>query len=115
LLSGKRSREERLGVILRVRVATAQSTQIQCAAAFLALHYGDRALLLANPWDQGSAKLFATLGFQALATTSGDFAASLGRLDGHVTRDEALRHAALIAAATELPLSADLESGFADD
>jgi len=96
-------------------VATAQSTQVQRAAAFLELHHGDRPLLLANPWDQGSAKLFASLGFQALATTSGGFAATLGRLDGHVTREEALGHAALIAAATELPVSADLEDGFADD
>jgi 2-methylisocitrate lyase-like PEP mutase family enzyme len=68
-----------------------------------------------NPWDQGSAKLLASLGFQALATTSGGFAATLGRRDGHVTRAEALGHAALIAAATELPMSADLENGFADD
>ncbi|HEY8803054.1 MAG TPA: isocitrate lyase/phosphoenolpyruvate mutase family protein [Candidatus Dormibacteraeota bacterium] len=96
-------------------MATAQSTQVQRAAAFLELHHGDRPLLLANPWDQGSAKLFASLGFQALATTSGGFAATLGRLDGHVTREEALGHAALIAAATELPVSADLEDGFADD
>lgn len=93
----------------------AQSTQVERAAAFLELHHGDRPLLLANPWDQGSAKLFASLGFQALATTSGGFAATLGRLDGHVTREEALGHAALIAAATELPVSADLENGFADD
>ena len=96
-------------------MATAQSTQVQRASAFLELHHGDRPLLLANPWDQGSAKLFASLGFQALATTSGGFAATLGRLDGHVTREEALEHAALIAAATELPVSADLENGFADD
>ncbi len=96
-------------------MAIAQSTQVERAAAFLELHHGDRPLLLANPWDQGSAKLLASLGFQALATTSGGFAATLGRLDGHVTREEALEHAALIAAATELPVSADLENGFADD
>jgi 2-methylisocitrate lyase-like PEP mutase family enzyme len=93
----------------------AQSAQVERAAAFLQMHHGDRPLLLPNPWDQGSAKLLASLGFRALATTSGGFAATLGRLDGHVTREEALRHAALIAAATELPLSADLENGFADD
>jgi len=93
----------------------AQSTQVELAAAFLQLHHGDRPLLLPNPWDQGSAKLLASLGFQALATTSGGFAATLGRLDGDVTRGEALAHAALIATATELPLSADLENGFADD
>lgn len=92
-----------------------QTTQAERAAAFLELHYGDRPLLMPNPWDQGSARLLASLGFQALATTSGGFAATLGRLDGHVTGEEALAHAALIAAATELPVSADLENCFADD
>src|SRR5438270_5329577 len=90
-------------------------TQAERAAAFLQLHHGDRPLLIPNPWDRGSAKLLASLGFRALATTSGGFAATLGRLDGQVTRDEALAHAALIAAATELPVSADLENCFADD
>jgi 2-methylisocitrate lyase-like PEP mutase family enzyme len=85
------------------------------AARFLALHRGERPLLLPNPWDQGSAKLLASLGFQALATTSSGFAATLGRLDGSVTRDEALAHAAAIVQATDLPVSADLENGFADD
>jgi len=91
---------------------TAQSAR---AAAFLQLHHGDRPLLIPNPWDQGSAKLLASLGFQALATTSGGFAATLGRLDGSVTREEALAHAAMIAAATDLPVSADLENCFADE
>jgi 2-methylisocitrate lyase-like PEP mutase family enzyme len=91
------------------------SSQVDRASAFLELHHRDRPLLLPNPWDQGSARLFASLGFQALATTSGGFAATLGRLDGQVTRDEALGHAGLIATATELPVSADLENGFADD
>jgi 2-methylisocitrate lyase-like PEP mutase family enzyme len=85
------------------------------AAAFLQLHHGDTPLLIPNPWDLGSAKLLASLGFKALATTSGGFAASLGRLDGRVTRDEALGHAEAIAAATDLPVSADLENCFADD
>ncbi len=67
-----------------------------------------------NPWDRGSARLLASLGFEALATTSSGFAATLGRLDGSVTRDEALAHAAALASATELPVSADLENGFAD-
>jgi len=89
--------------------------QAERAAAFLQLHHGDRPLLIPNPWDRGSAKLLASLGFKALATTSGGFAASLGRLDGHVTRDEALGHAKLIASATDLPVSADLENCFADD
>src|SRR5437870_442118 len=94
---------------------TSQTAQAERAAAFLALHHGERPLLIPNPWDQGSAKLLASLGFQALATTSGGFAATLGRIDGQVTRDEALAHAALISAATELPVSADLENCFSDD
>jgi 2-methylisocitrate lyase-like PEP mutase family enzyme len=91
------------------------ATQQDKAERFLALHHGDEPLLLPNPWDEGSAKLLASLGFSALATTSGGFAATLGRLDGTVSRDEALAHAARIAAATDLPVSADLENGFADD
>src|SRR4051812_24016274 len=82
---------------------------------FRALHDGDTPLLLPNPWDVGSAKLLASLGFQALATTSSGHAATLGRLDGSITRDEALEHAAMIVGATELPVNADLENGFADD
>jgi len=91
------------------------ATQAERVAAFLQLHHGDTPLVIPNPWDQGSAKLLAWLGFKALATTSGGFAASLGRLDGDVTRDEALGHAKLIAAATDLPVSADMENCFADD
>lgn len=68
-----------------------------------------------NPWDAGSARVLASLGFEALATTSSGHAATFGRLDGSVTRDEALAHAAAIVEATELPVSADLEHGFADD
>jgi 2-methylisocitrate lyase-like PEP mutase family enzyme len=85
------------------------------AAAFLGLHRGKSPLLLPNPWDPGSARLLASLGFQALATTSSGFAATLGRRDGSVTREEALAHSASIVAATDLPVSADLENGFADD
>ena len=79
---------------------------------FLELHETERPLLLVNAWDRGSARLFASLGFRALATTSAGHAATLGRLDGRVTRDEALAHAAEIVAATDLPVSADLENGF---
>ena len=68
-----------------------------------------------NPWDAGSARLLASLGFEAMATTSSGFAGTLGRLDGGVTREEAIGHAALVAAATDLPVSADLENGFGDD
>jgi 2-methylisocitrate lyase-like PEP mutase family enzyme len=91
------------------------SDQATLARRFLDLHAGERPLLLPNPWDAGSAKLLASLGFEALATTSGGFAATLGRLDGSVTRDEALAHAAVMTGATDLPVSADLENGFADD
>lgn len=88
--------------------------QARRAERFLALHRPGQPLLLPNPWDVGSARLLASLGFEALATTSSGFAATLGRLDGSVTRQEALEHAAAIAAATDLPVSADLENGFAD-
>jgi 2-methylisocitrate lyase-like PEP mutase family enzyme len=89
--------------------------QAEKARTFLALHHGERPLLMPNPWDRGSARLLASLGFQALATTSSGHAATLGRLDGSVTRDEAVAHAASIVQATDLPVSADLENGFADD
>lgn len=72
-------------------------------------------MLLPNAWDIGSAKVLASLGFAALATTSSGHAATLGRLDGSVTREEALEHAASIAQATGLPVSADLEDGFGED
>jgi 2-methylisocitrate lyase-like PEP mutase family enzyme len=88
--------------------------QAQRAERFLALHRPGQPLLMPNPWDVGSARLLASLGFEALATTSSGFAATLGRLDGSVTRDEALAHAAEIAAATDVPVSADLENGFVD-
>jgi 2-methylisocitrate lyase-like PEP mutase family enzyme len=89
------------------------TTQTQRAERFLGLHQGPVPLLMPNPWDPGSAKLFASLGFSALATTSGGFAATLGRPDGGVTRDEALAHAAALVGATDLPVSADLEDCFA--
>jgi 2-methylisocitrate lyase-like PEP mutase family enzyme len=82
---------------------------------FLALHRPGRPLLLPNPWDAGSARILASLGFEALATTSSGFAATFGRPDGSVTRDQAIGHAAEIARATPLPVSADLENGYADD
>jgi len=91
------------------------TTQTQKAEQFLELHRPGNPLLLPNPWDQGSAKLLASLGFQALATTSSGFAATLGRLHGKVSRDEALAHCAAIVGATDLPVSADLEKCFADD
>src|SRR5436309_8003800 len=89
--------------------------QAERARRFLGLHQAGRPLLMPNPWDRGSAVLLASLGFEALATTSSGFAATLGRLDGSVSRAEALAHAAAIAAATDVPVSADLENAFADD
>jgi 2-methylisocitrate lyase-like PEP mutase family enzyme len=95
------------------RTAPAESTAP--AELFRALHVPGRPLLMPNPWDIGSARILAHLGYRALATTSSGFAASLGRLDGQVTREEALRHAAGIVAAVPVPVSADLENGFTDD
>jgi 2-methylisocitrate lyase-like PEP mutase family enzyme len=89
-------------------------SQAEKAQEFLALHRGNSPLLIPNPWDAGSARILAALGFAALATTSGGFAATLGRQDGSVTRDEAIAHATGIVAAVDLPVSADLENGFAD-
>ena len=83
------------------------------ATRFRALHEGD-AFVIPNPWDAGSARMLAALGFQALATSSGASAGVLGRRDGKVTRDEALAHARAIVEAVDLPVSADLEKGFGD-
>jgi 2-methylisocitrate lyase-like PEP mutase family enzyme len=99
----------------RRRYVEAVSTQREKAERFQELHHGYAPLLLPNPWDQGTARVFAALGFTALATTSSGFAATLGRRDGSVTRDEALAHVASIVDATSLPVSADLENGFADE
>lgn len=85
------------------------------AGQFLSLHYRDRPLLQPNAWDLGSGRLLEALGFQAIATTSGGFAASLGRLDGCVTREEALSHCAQLAGGVQIPVAADMENGFADD
>ncbi|WP_422417452.1 isocitrate lyase/PEP mutase family protein [Pseudomonas sp. GZD-222] len=87
------------------------------AEAFKALHERDRAFVIPNPWDAGSAKLLASLGFEALATTSAGLAFSLGRPDaeGAMTLEETLDNARAIVDATALPVAADLENGFSDD
>ena len=90
------------------------ATQNNKADRFSALHQGPRAFVIPNPWDAGSARILAGLGFAALATSSGACAGTLGRRDGQVHRDEALAHARAIVMATELPVSADLEKGFGD-
>jgi 2-methylisocitrate lyase-like PEP mutase family enzyme len=87
-------------------------SQSQKADRFRALHQGPGAFVIPNPWDAGSARILAGLGFQALATSSGAFAGTLGRRDGQVRREEALAHARVMAAAVDLPVSADLENGF---
>src|SRR5438034_7817192 len=90
-------------------------SQADKAQRVLELHRPGEPLLMPSPWDLGSAKLLASLGFAALASTSSGVAATLGRNDGSVTRDEAMIHAAVIVAATDLPVSADLENAYADD
>src|SRR5215470_2701775 len=89
-------------------------TQREKAAHFRALHDGPGVFVIPNPWDAGSARILAGLGFQALATSSGASAGILGRRDGKVTREEALGQARGIVEATDLPVSADLEKCFGD-
>ena len=87
-------------------------SQSEKAERFRALHQGPGAFVIGNPWDAGSARILAGLGFAALATSSGAFAGTLGRRDGRVSRDEALAHARAVVEAVDLPVSADLENGF---
>jgi 2-methylisocitrate lyase-like PEP mutase family enzyme len=89
-------------------------TQLVKAERFRALHEGPGTFVIPNPWDVGSARLLAGLGFQALATSSGASAISIGIRDGRQSRDEALAHSRSIVQATDLPVSADLEKGFGD-
>ncbi|HEX2303488.1 MAG TPA: isocitrate lyase/phosphoenolpyruvate mutase family protein [Gaiella sp.] len=84
-------------------------------ARFRELHAREELFVMPNPWDVGSARLLASLGFEALATTSAGFAWSLGRLDGQVTRDELVAHVAALAPATDMPLNVDSERCFPDD
>jgi 2-methylisocitrate lyase-like PEP mutase family enzyme len=88
-------------------------TQHEKAEAFRALHEGDP-FIIPNPWDAGSAKVLAALGFRALAGTSSGFAFTLGRPDGGVTLDEVVEHIRVVAAATDLPFAMDLEDGYGD-
>jgi 2-methylisocitrate lyase-like PEP mutase family enzyme len=89
-------------------------TQAQKAADFRALHERDGAFIIPNPWDIGTARLLAHLGFEALATTSAGYAFSLGQRDNSVGRDRMMEHVSAIVSATDLPVSADLENGFGD-
>ena len=90
------------------------SIQEEKVARFRALHAAPGAFVIPNPWDAGSARLLAGMGFEALATTSWASAATLGRRDYGVTRDEALAMARQIVEATDLPVSGDMENGFGD-
>jgi len=90
------------------------ATQQEKGTQLRALHEAPGVFVIANAWDGGSARILTGLGFKALATSSGACAATLGRVDGKVTRDEALAHARNIVAATDSPVSADLEKGFGD-
>ena len=89
-------------------------TQSEKANRFRALHQGPGAFVIPNPWDAGTARMLHGLGFRALATSSAASASALGKRDRKLKRDEALAHARLIADATDLPVSADLEQGFGD-
>src|SRR3979490_2684529 len=86
----------------------------ETANRFLSLHAGPGAFVIPNPWDVGSSRILAGLGFQALATSSAAAAGALGRRDHSLTRDEALAHSRMIVDATHLPVSADLGNGFGD-
>jgi 2-methylisocitrate lyase-like PEP mutase family enzyme len=92
--------------------AQARRSQAERGAAFRALHQRESAFIIPNPFDAGSARLLAYLGFEALATTSAGFAATLGRLDNTLDRDLVIEHMGVIAAATDLPVNGDLEDGF---
>src|ERR1051326_8061822 len=89
-------------------------TQAEKGKLFRALHHRDHAFIIPNPWDVGTARILAHLGFEALATTSMGFAFSIGKRDYHVDRDDVLRHISALSAATDLPVCADLENGFGD-
>ena len=89
-------------------------TQAEKGVAFRALHQRDRAFIIPNPFDAGTARLLALLGFEALATTSAGYAFSVGKRDNTIGRVPMMGHVAAIVSATELPVSADLENGFGD-
>src|ERR1041385_8219881 len=90
-------------------------TQLEKAKAFRALHERETAFIIPNPFDVGTARLLAKLGFEALATTSAAYAFSAGQRDNTIGRDRMLAHVKEIVEATDLPVSADLENGFGND
>src|SRR5271168_1160551 len=100
--------------LLRNQRDLTMTTQAEKGRAFRALHQRDHAFIIPNPWDIGTARLLAHLGFEALASTSGGYASSKGLRDYAVGREAMIAHVAALASATNLPVSADLENGFAD-
>lgn len=90
-------------------------TQFEKGRTFHALHTRHRAFIIPNPWDVGTARVLAQLGFEALATTSAGYAFSVGQQDSTIGREETMAHVAAIVSATDLPVSADLENGFGDE
>jgi 2-methylisocitrate lyase-like PEP mutase family enzyme len=100
---------------MRRQQMSGRFTQADKGRQFQALHQGPGAFVIPNPWDAGSARLLAALGFEALATTSAGYAFTLGVCDNEVGRERMLAHVADLVAATDLPVSADLENGFGDD
>jgi 2-methylisocitrate lyase-like PEP mutase family enzyme len=103
--------------MIRAGEELSMRTQAERARAFRALHERPGIFIMPNPWDAGTAKLFASLGFEALATTSLGFSSSRGRVDGtlSISREELIANCREIASATDLPVNADLENGYADD
>ncbi len=91
------------------------ATQLEKARRMKALHEGSETFVMPGPWDVGSARAFEAMGFKALATTSGGFAFTLGKVDGQVTLEEKVEHCRALSGATSIPITADLEKGFADD
>jgi 2-methylisocitrate lyase-like PEP mutase family enzyme len=98
-----------------LRREVSMRTQSEKGSVFRALHERNRAFIIPNPWDVGTARLLAHLGFEALATTSAGYAFSVGKQDYMVGREEMIAHVGAIASATDLPVSADLENGYGDD
>ena len=90
-------------------------TQAEKGTEFRELHHRDLAFIIPNPWDAGTARLLEHIGFEALATTSAGYAFSVGKGDGEIGRDELIKHVGELAAASDLPVSADLENGYGDD
>jgi 2-methylisocitrate lyase-like PEP mutase family enzyme len=103
-----------LGTVACVTTAS-DMTGTDMTARFRALHIPGQPFLMPNPWDEGSAKALATLGFAALATTSSGFAATAGLVDGAVGAEAALEHAAAVSLCVDIPVSADLEDGWGDE